>query len=50
MTKHRTPWKADQPPPFDDDIWELYAPDDWTQAKNLVAKIRRSSPSCSGCG
>ncbi len=26
MTKHRTPWKADQPPPFDTDVWELYAP------------------------
>jgi arylsulfatase len=37
-TKHRTPWKADTPPPFDDDVWELYGPDDWTQAKNLVAE------------
>ena len=36
-TKHRTPWKADTPPPFDDDVWELYGPDDWTQARNLVA-------------
>ena len=23
VTKHRTPWKADAPPPFDDDVWEL---------------------------
>jgi arylsulfatase A-like enzyme len=38
VTKHRTPWKADQPPPFDDDIWELYGPDDWTQAHNLAEK------------
>ena len=37
VTKHRTPWKADTPPPFDDDVWELYGPDDWTQARNLVA-------------
>lgn len=37
VTKHRTPWKADQPPPFDDDVWELYGPDDWTQAKDLAA-------------
>ena len=37
VTKHRTPWKADQPPPFDTDSWELYGPDDWTQAKNIVA-------------
>jgi arylsulfatase len=37
-TKHRTPWKAETPPAFDDDVWELYAPDDWTQAHNLVAE------------
>ncbi len=36
VTKHRTPWKADQPPPFSTDVWELYGPDDWTQAKNIV--------------
>ena len=38
VTKHRTPWKADQPPPFDTDIWELYGPDDWTQSKNIAAE------------
>jgi arylsulfatase A-like enzyme len=38
VTKHRTPWKADQPPPFDTDSWELYAPDDWTQSRNIAAK------------
>ena len=38
VTKHRTPWKADTPPPFDDDVWELYGPDDWTQAHNLAAE------------
>ena len=37
-TKHRTPWKADTPPPFDDDVWELYEPDDWTQAHDRAAK------------
>ena len=36
VTKHRTPWKADTPPPFDDDVWELYGPEDWTQAHNLA--------------
>jgi len=36
VTKHRTPWKADQPPPFETDVWELYGPDDWTQAKDLA--------------
>ena len=38
VTKHRTPWKADTPPPFDDDVWELYGPDDWTQAHDLAAE------------
>ena len=38
VTKHRTPWKADQPPPFDTDVWELYGPDDWTQANNIAAE------------
>ena len=35
VTKHRTPWIFDAPP-FDQDIWELYGPDDWTQAHNLA--------------
>ena len=38
VTKHRTPWSIDTPPPFDDDTWELYGPDDWTQANNLAAE------------
>jgi arylsulfatase len=38
VTKHRTPWVTDAPPPFDEDIWELYGPDDWTQAHNLVQR------------
>jgi arylsulfatase len=38
VTKHRTPWKADAPPPFDEDVWELYGPDDWTQSKNIAAE------------
>ena len=38
VTKHRTPWKADAPPPFDTDVWELYGPDDWTQANNLATE------------
>ena len=35
VTKHRTPWLADQPA-LEDDVWELYGPDDWTQAHNLA--------------
>jgi arylsulfatase A-like enzyme len=38
VTRHSTPWKTDPPPPFDDDTWELYGPDDWTQAHNLAAE------------
>jgi arylsulfatase A-like enzyme len=38
VTKHRTPWKADQPPPFNTDVWELYGPDDWTQSRNIAAE------------
>lgn len=37
-TKHRTPWLFDQPPTFDADVWELYAPDDWSQSRNLAAE------------
>jgi arylsulfatase len=37
VTKHRTPWLADQPS-LEDDVWELYGPDDWTQARNLAAE------------
>src|SRR3974377_999751 len=36
VTKHRTPWVAAPAPPFNEDVWELYGPDDWTQAKNIV--------------
>lgn len=36
VTKHRTPWLADQPS-LDNDVWELYGPDDWSQAHNLAA-------------
>jgi arylsulfatase A-like enzyme len=39
VTKHRTPWKFDAVPPFDGDVWELYGPDDWTQAHNLAAEL-----------
>ena len=41
VTKHRTPWKADTPAPFDDDVWELYGPDDWTQSRDLAAEQPR---------
>ena len=30
VTKHRTPWTTDQPPPFDKDVGGTHGPDDWT--------------------
>jgi arylsulfatase len=36
VTRHSTPWIMDPLPPYDDDVWELYAPEDWTQARNLA--------------
>jgi arylsulfatase len=39
VTRHSTPWVMEpQLPRFDDDVWELYAPDDWTQAHDLAAE------------
>ena len=31
------PVDDDPTPPFDEDVWELYGPDDWTQSNNLAA-------------
>jgi arylsulfatase len=40
VTKHATPWVAGgELPAFDDDVWELYAPEDWTQARDLSAEM-----------
>ena len=36
VTRHSIPWVATESPAFDDDVWELYAPDDWTQAHDLA--------------
>jgi arylsulfatase A-like enzyme len=38
VTRHSIPWKPTEMPALDDDIWELYAPDDWTQAHDLSAE------------
>jgi arylsulfatase A-like enzyme len=36
VTRHSTPWLMQSDlPAFDDDVWELYEPDDWTQAHDL---------------
>ena len=39
VTRHSTPWVVEQLPAYDDDTWELYAPDDWTQAHNLAQEM-----------
>jgi hypothetical protein len=36
VTRHSIPWVSTEMPAFDDDIWELYGPDDWTQAHDLA--------------
>jgi len=36
VTRHSTPWVVVPLPPYDDDVWELYAPGDWTQSKNVA--------------
>ena len=39
VTRHSTPWAfGAKLPAFDDDVWELYGPDDWTQAHDLAAE------------
>jgi arylsulfatase A-like enzyme len=39
VTRHSVPWDmAAELPFFDDDVWELYAPEDWTQAHDLSAE------------
>ena len=38
-TRHSTPWLATAKlPKFEDDVWELYAPDDWAQAHDVAAQ------------
>jgi arylsulfatase len=38
VTRHSIPWLVAPMPALDDDVWELYGPDDWTQAHNLAAE------------
>ncbi len=39
VTRHSTPWDPGAPlPAYADDRWELYGPDDWTQAHDLAAE------------
>jgi arylsulfatase len=38
VTRHSIPWVLAESPPIEDDVWELYAADDWTQAHNLAGE------------
>ena len=38
VTRHSIPWKPTEMPAYDDDVWELYSPDDWTQSNDLSAE------------
>ena len=39
-TRHSTPWVMGvDVPAIDEDVWELYGPDDWTQAHDLAAEM-----------
>ena len=39
VTRHSIPWvMTPELPAFDDDVWELYGADDWSQAHNIAAE------------
>jgi arylsulfatase A-like enzyme len=38
VTRHSTPWVMAENPPLEDDVWELYAPGDWTQTHDLAGE------------
>ncbi|HSF85469.1 MAG TPA: arylsulfatase [Acidimicrobiia bacterium] len=38
VTRHSIPWLLGSEPDIADDVWELYGPDDWTQAHDLAAE------------
>ena len=39
VTRHSIPWTLGESPPIDEDVWELYGPDDWTQSRDLAAEM-----------
>jgi len=40
VTRHSTPWLLGEvTSPIDQDVWELYGPDDWTQSRDLAAEM-----------
>jgi arylsulfatase len=39
VTRHSTPWIMEPLPAYADDIWELYSPEDWSQAHDLSKEM-----------
>jgi arylsulfatase len=39
VTRHSIPWVATEMPALDADDWELYRPDDWTQAHDVANEM-----------
>jgi arylsulfatase A-like enzyme len=40
VTRHSTPWVIGaELPAFEDDVWELYEPRDWSQARDLAVEM-----------
>jgi arylsulfatase A-like enzyme len=40
VTRHSTPWVIGaELPAFEDDVWELYEPGDWSQARDLAVEM-----------
>src|SRR4029077_15582792 len=38
VTRHSTPWVMEDLLAIDDDVWELYGPNDWTQARDIASQ------------
>jgi hypothetical protein len=38
VTRHSLPWATTEMPAYDDDVWELYGPGDWSQSHDLAAE------------
>jgi arylsulfatase A-like enzyme len=39
VTRHSIPWDPSSAlPALDDDVWELYGPDDWTQSRDIASE------------
>jgi arylsulfatase A-like enzyme len=38
VTRHSIPWVLGEAPDIADDVWELYSPDDWSQANDIAAE------------